>query len=99
MYSICSQHPASPDSLPHAASAAAAAAAQVALWTCRASNAEGALPSSAILDCFDLCSQTEGVKVVSASFGMDFYSQLQAQAVERLRDADILLVAAAGNGE
>ena len=30
---------------------------------------------------------------------MDSYSQLQAQAIERLRDAGILLVAAAGNGE
>ena len=43
--------------------------------------------------------RTRGAKVVNASFGGPSFSQLEMDAIERLRDADILFVAAAGNND
>lgn len=39
----------------------------------------------------------EGAKIVNASFGGDFFSQSEYNAIARLRTAGVLLIAAAGN--
>lgn len=40
-----------------------------------------------------------GAKVVNASFGGPGFSQMELEAIARLRDADVLLVASAGNND
>lgn len=43
--------------------------------------------------------RTHGAKVVNASFGGPGFSQMEKDAIARLRDADVLFVAAAGNND
>ena len=43
--------------------------------------------------------RTRGAKVVNASFGGPGFSQLEKDTIARLRDADVLFVAAAGNND
>ncbi|PSC68607.1 Extracellular basic protease [Micractinium conductrix] len=66
--------------------------------SCKAVSSDGYLYSSATMDCYSLCGNTPGVRVVSASYGgMGAYSSMERTAIQALGDAGILFVASAGN--
>ncbi|PSC74254.1 subtilisin-like serine protease [Micractinium conductrix] len=64
--------------------------------TCKASSG-GTLYGSSTLDCMDLCRNTPGVRIVSASYGSYSYSEMERDGIQALGHAGILFVAAAGN--
>lgn len=64
----------------------------------RAADAFGVLTVSNIISAIDYA-RTNGAKIINASFGGGNYSSSESAAIAAARDAGILFVAAAGNGD
>lgn len=69
---------------------------QVQLMGCKCLNGSGVGTDSDLIACFDYA-RTNGARIINASLGSSSFSLAVSNAVAALRDAGIILVAAAGN--